>query len=393
MWKRFVIPEGSVLGKSIGLPLFFAGIALLVWNEVHHVHVNKLFDEARSSLTIVTDTVTRDAANEGRMIYMDAWALVGAPAYDDLYGTGGDYLTVRRKVEYKQWVEHRRDVRTKDSDGNTRTKTYYDYSQEWTLEPVNSSDFHKSGHDNYVLVQIPQFKAYSRGASFGPYKLSHELLDSALALPHWAVSLDTRSAKFLAAMDSTSHDGSVKWEVSGDTIYYCNVPGLHLLGDVRVTFEYAPSCHACVMAQPRGEELHPFQASDGYWYTFARFHPQAFDPAEAIDFEVWGNKWLVWSLRVIGWLMLVGALHNMLDWVFGFLNRVPVLGWGARAVESVVSWVLGTVIALIVIAGTLLFLHPLIGAVILGALALGYWLLRHCFRHSDAVLPPPLKPE
>ena len=48
--------HSSWVGKTLGLPLLLAGIALLVWNEYHQMRVKRLYDKAEASLTVLDDS-------------------------------------------------------------------------------------------------------------------------------------------------------------------------------------------------------------------------------------------------------------------------------------------------------------------------------------------------
>ena len=163
------------------------------------------------------------------------------------------------------------------------------------------------------------------------------------------------------------------------------------MGDVRVIFHYRRPCHAWVLAQPRGHVLQPFHPSDGYWLTYARFRQQNFDPEEAIDFEIWGFKMLVWTLRLIGWLMVVGGIKLLLGMLFGILKKIPIIGAVADFGVKLVSWTAGTVLTLLVIGVTFLILRPLLGLAILGGISLLSVAIAWMKRRRQPV-PPPLPP-
>lgn len=392
------------MSKIIGMPLSLAGVLLLIWNEYHHVHAQRLFAEARQHLVELTDTTDVDAANEGKLVFFDAWTCVGDSVFDPLYGVGGHFMAVQRHTQYYQWVEKQERRTYRDAEGNEEHVTHYYYVHQWAGKPVNSDNFHGSApesHRNLILTEIPSAKFYSQGAGMGPYLLHHQLIDSVPPLHPGLALIDTTSQVFAQALDSTTRGGRVPHHLCGDTIYYGHRPHHPVVGDVRVTFSFHPACRAWVLAQPHGRQLQPFQASDGYWLTFCRFGTASFDPREAIDLELWGNKWLVWTLRVLGWLMVVGGIYYLFSWLAGIFGRIPLLGPVLDMGINAVVWIVGTVVSVILIGLTFVVVRPWLGLTILGvvaALIVGLHLLHKRTRRvpppvPSSSMPPPLPPQ
>jgi len=384
------------LGKVLGLPLLLAGIALLVWNEYHQKHVAVLFDEAEQSLTALNDTTRINPEYEGCMLYFDATMHIGDTVADPLYGNGGHFLAVNRKVQYRQWVEHQESEQYTDSDGDTHTRTRYYYMQEWADKPVDSEDFHGKGsyrYKNFVLTDISSVKTYSQGASMGPLFLHHQLIDSVPAAPEGSVPLDVDDATFMAAIDSTTHHGAVTCSLMGDTLYYGNHPYAPIVGDVRVVFSYYPSCHVWVMAQQHGDQLRPYQTEDGYWFTLCRLNTKQFEPKDVFEYERSGQKMLRWTLRILGWLMIVWGIKQVFGWFVGFIRRIPILGPVIEAGVGAIAWVIGTLLALLVIGVTFIWVRPWLGFTILGAIIVGLVGGSILYRRTHPVLPPPLPQE
>ena len=393
----------SWVNKVVGLPLLLAGVALLVWNENHYVHATRLLSEAAKALTPLSDTLNIDPANEGRLVFYDAQVQCGEPVFDPLYGAGGAFAAVQRDVEYYQWIETQEREPYHDSEGNKQYRTRYRYSTAWSQKIIDTESFNtREGRQlsNAPLTRIASEKCYSPHTRLGPYELCHDLIDSIPESEPGVHALDPASKVFLSAADSTTRDGSVPLYVRGDTLYYGSLPDLDIehapnaghVGDVRVIFRYRRPCHAWVLAQPQGHQLKPFQASDHYWLTFARFSQRRFDPDEAIGFEQWGFNTLVWTLRVIGWLMIVGGLKQLMRMLLGFLKKIPIIGvavtWGIAAV----AWVAGTVLAVLVIAATFLFLRPWLGIGLLAGIG-ALWAAAAWWQRSHRPVPPPLPVE
>lgn len=380
------------LGKTWCSTLLLAGLALLVWNEYHHVNMQQLFHEATQSLVIVTDTTRIDSDNEGKLLYFDGWATVGDEARDSLYGIGGHYLSVQRKVEYYQW-EEQQESRQSTQGGRNRREYYYTYHKGWVSDTIDSEMFHDNGsynHKNFTLVPVYKTTAYSRGAKIICYELDHELIDSARTMPPGAVTLDSHSDALRAALDITTGNGKIPHQLLGDTIYYGEDPYRPAIGDVRVTFSFTPECHAWVMAQAHGNQVRPFHSTKDYWVTFCRFSNHQLDPMDEINGEATAQKWLLWMLRVIGCIMVVRGIRHLFDWIGRLLTTIPVLGSIFGAGISAISWIVGTILSVLVIGGAYVVLRPWLGFTILG-ITIGSVLIANIFyRRAHRPVPPPL---
>ena len=139
---------------------------------------------------------------------------------------------------------------------------------------------------------------------------------------------------------------------------------------VRVSFVRRVPAKMWVLAQAHADSIRPFVGSEHYWLTYSRVSTQQFDPQEEIDTETWGFDVLVWVLRVIGWLLMVWGIKWALEIFTSLLAGVPVVGVVATAAASLVSWVLGTALSLLVIALAFLVIRPVVSLCVLGGLAI-----------------------
>ena len=82
---------------------------------------------------------------------------------------------------------------------------------------------------------------------------------------------------------------------------------------------------------------------------------------EIIEAEKEANSALLWILRIVGILMVIGGLKGIFGFIETILKVVPfiagIFGWGV----GIVCTVIGVVWSLIVIAIAWLFYRPLLG--------------------------------
>ena len=142
-------------------------------------------------------------------------------------------------------------------------------------------------------------------------------------------------------------------------LYFGRVPGAPEVGDVRVTFEKVVPAKVTVMAVVDGDTFKPYKAKNGKRFQTLVMGQKSGD--EIIDAEKEANNMILWALRIIGILLVIGGLKGIFGFLETILKVVPfvanIFGWGV----GVVCTVIGIVWSLIVIAIAWLFYRPLLG--------------------------------
>ena len=121
--------------------LFLAGTALLWWNEGRAVKTEKMLDEAGNAYVEMPNPDKKDASLEGELVCGTAFANTEDSLADADFGVGAKAISIRRTVEYYQWVEHSQEKKEDKLGGKEVTTTTYTYSKEWTSRPVESGQF------------------------------------------------------------------------------------------------------------------------------------------------------------------------------------------------------------------------------------------------------------
>ena len=406
-----------------GLLLFVLGTALLWWNEGRAVKTEKMLDEAGSKYVEMENPNKKDASLEGELICGTAMATTEDSLTDADFGIGAKAIALRRSVEYYQWVEHAQTKKEDKLGGKEVTTTTYAYSKQWVSSPVQSSQFHDPAYQNKntVLTTVEDADQYAENVSFGAYKLpeslihsisSREAMDLAIAedmlaqfdkmtqaayerfygiqksiqqpaqpvqqpaqtpaIPDSIRALLSDSA--LAVIDSLQavNDSIVKSMANaenkkdlqyvhqaGNVLYFGRVPGAPEVGDVRVTFEKVVPAKVTVMAVIDGDTFKPFKAKNGKRFQTLVMGQKSGD--EIIEAEKEANNMILWFLRILGVVMVIGGLKGIFGFIETILKVVPfiagIFGWGV----GLVCTVLGIVWSLIVIAIAWLFYRPLLG--------------------------------
>ena len=400
---------GTRVGNSFkaigsGILLFLAGTALLWWNEGRAVKTEKMLDEAGSAYVEMENPNKKDASLEGELICGTALATTEDSLIDNEFGIGAMAISLTRKVEFYQWVEHSQEKKEDKLGGKEVTTTTYTYSKEWVSRPVESAQFKDPAYQNknMVLTTIEDAEQYAENVSWGAYKLNESLihsissregLDLAIAedlLKQFDKSAKTAYERFYGvqknqqpaeqpaetaavsdsakAVNDSINNAIANAENKKDfeyihqasnVLYYGKVPGSPEVGDVRVTFEKVVPAKVTVMAVVDGDSFKPFKAKNGKRFQTLVMGKKSGD--EIIEAEKEANNMWTWALRIIGILMVIGGLKGIFGYVETILKVVPfiagIFGWGIGLVCTVV----GVVWSLIVIAIAWLFYRPLLG--------------------------------
>ena len=404
-----------------GFLLFVLGTTLLWWNEGRAVKTEKMLDEAGSAYVEMENPNKKDASLEGELICGTAMATTEDSLSDAQFGIGAKAIALRRTVEYYQWVEHSQTKKEDKLGGKEVTTTTYTYSKQWVSSPVQSSQFHDPAYQNknMVLTTVDEAEQYAENVSFGAYKLpeslihsisSREGMDLAIsedllsqfdkstqaayerfygvqksiqqptqqsapqqpAIPDSVKALLSDSVK--AVLDSLQAvSDSINKQMANaenkkdlqyihqasNVLYFGRVPGSPEVGDVRVTFEKVVPAKVTVMAVVDGDSFKPFKAKNGKRFQTLVMGKKSGD--EIIDAAKESNNMILWALRIIGILMVIGGLKGIFGFIETILKVVPfiagIFGWGV----GLVCTVIGIAWSLIIIAIAWLFYRPLLG--------------------------------
>ncbi len=434
---------GTRVGNSFkaigsGIMLFILGTALLWWNEGRAVKTEKMLEEAGNAYVEMENPNKKDASLDGELICGTAMATTEDSLTDAQFGIGAKAIAIKRTVEYYQWVEHAQEKKEDKLGGKEVTTTTYTYSKEWVGRPVESAQFKDPAYQNknMVLNTFEDAEQYAENVSFGAYKLSESLirsissnegLDLAIsedllkqfdqntqaayerfygvqkkqptqqptqqpAIPDSLKALLPDSVK--AALDSLQaiNDSIVKSmenaenkkdleyvHQASNVLYLGRVPGSPEVGDVRITFEKIVPAKVTVMAVVDGDTFKPFKAKNGKRFQTLVMGKKSGD--EIIEAEKEANSMILWALRILGIVMVIGGLKGIFGFIETILKVVPfiagIFGWGV----GVVCTIIGIVWSLIVIALAWLFYRPVL-AISLLVLA-GFLIWVFAFKGKD----------
>ena len=405
---------GTRVGNSFkaigtGFILFCIGTALLWWNEGRTVKTEKMLEEVGGAYVEMENPNKKDASLDGELVCGSAMATTEDSLSDSQFGVGAKAIALHRKVEYYQWVENSEEKSEDKLGGKEVTTTTYTYSKKWVSSPIESAEFKDPAYQNKntVLTTVEESDQYAENVKFGAYTLNEALIhrissregldlainedllkeldknaqvayerfygtkksaNQAVEQPAETAVLSD-SAKAVADSLKAVHDSIIKNAVNkkdfeyvhqaGNVLYFGRVPGSPEVGDVRVTFEKVVPAKCTIMAVVDGDSFKPYKAKNGKRFETLVMGKKTGD--EIIDAEKEANNMILWALRIIGIMIVIGGLKGIFGFLETILKVVPfianIFGWGV----GIVCTVLGIVWSLIVIAIAWLFYRPLLG--------------------------------
>lgn len=374
--------------KSIatGFTLFLGATAMLWWNEGNSVKTADMLEEAQGVCVVMENPNKKDASLEGQLVCGTAMAVTEDLLTDKDFGLSVNAISMKRKVEYYQWHETKTEETKEKSDGSEKKIVTYDYRRDWSSTPIGSSKFKQHyGHVNVVLAEFEDGEQWAEHVSFGAYSLNNSLIHSINTYEPLRPELSDDVLRQLDKTIQASYERHyTKKEglnsndlnyihVSDNQLYLGLEPGSPTVGDVRIKFEkVAPAHEVTVVAVVNGDGFGPFKAKNGYMLEKLVMGKKDMD--QFFEDEQETNTFNTWAYRILGIIMVIGALKLIFGFVVTLTKIVPflstIVGWGV----GVICTVLGVVWSLIVIAIAWLFYRPIVGIALLVIAGILVWI-------------------
>ena len=153
---------GTRVGNSFkqigtGFLLFIAGTVLLWWNEGNYKKTADMLEQAQE-VTVEMNNITKVSPEfEGQLVWASGEAATQDVLQDDQFPVSGNYMHLKRDVQYYQWVEHAKEERKDKMGGSEEIVTTYTYTKQWSSSLEDSSSFeHAKGHENPADFAFPE---------------------------------------------------------------------------------------------------------------------------------------------------------------------------------------------------------------------------------------------
>ncbi len=407
--------------------LFFAATALLWWNEGRAVKTDKMLNETEKVCVDMENPSKKDASLDGEVVCASALATTEDSLFDKEFNLAEKAISLQRRVEYYQWVEHAQSTSEDKFGGKEVTTTTYTYSKEWVPRPVDSGAFHDPAFQgkNFVVANYEDQGQWAENVTFGAYKLNESLTHMIMSREAVVLNLDPKGLadidKSVAAIyaknkapqpaptqppvtkdsasvakdsavvakdsvtvvpDSVPQENKVDLDYvhqAGNVLFLGKDTSSPEIGDVRITFEKVVPATVTIVAQVNGDTFKAYKAKNGKRFQTLRMGKK--DADEIFESEHRANNMWLWVFRILGAILVIAALKGIFGFLSTLLKVIPflsnIIGWGV----GVVCTVVGIAWSLIVIAVAWLFYRPLLG---IGLLVLaGFLVWVFAFKGKD----------
>ncbi len=355
--------KNAIVGLLVAPILLLVAGGLLFWNEGRAVQRARDLDQGRNSV-VSLDSPQVDPANDGKLVHTSGEMEVDEPVADQTFGVSAEAVELRRTVEMFQWHEEK-ETETVRRNGEKVKKTTYEYHKDWSADVIDSGHFEdREGHRN--PGQMPyDSKRYRPGeVRLGGFVLGAELIDRIDQVDPYPLEE--------SVMESIPADHQSSATLRDDTIFLDGSPRAPEIGDVRVEYSWIQPGPVSVVAGQTDSTLNPYTSQKlngeiGLVRTGTHSAGALFDEAEA------ENTRMTWILRGVGWLVAVIAVSMLFGPLEVIAGSLPMVGWIAEDLietgATLISLLLGSAYALVVVAVGWLAYRPLIGLGLLAVVA------------------------
>jgi hypothetical protein len=364
---------GALTGVLIGLVMIPGAIWLLAWNEGRAAATARsLAEGARLVLSVTADRV--DPANDGKLVHVAGPVRVPGALADPEFGLriqGAAQL--RRKVEMYQWREESRSETRSRLGGGQETVTTYSYTRGWSDQAIDSSRFRQpDGHANPPM-RVQARNEAAREGQLGAFRLGNAELGQLGNFQ--TVAPDAVPPRFGA----TPIEGG---------LYLGADPAAPRIGDIRVTWSYAPAEQASVIGQQASGGFTPYQTRAGDRLLLVS---DGIVPASAMIRQAeQANAILTWILRAVGTLLVFVGAYLLMNPIVVLADVMPLFGSIAGFGAGLVALLVTVLVAPLTIALAWLWVRPLVGGAVLAVGALLAFGVTRLMKARRAARPAPL---
>jgi hypothetical protein len=351
---------GSIKGVVVGLILFAISFPILFLNEGRAVNTAKALQEGATSV-IEASSQTIDPANEGKFVHVTDQASTDAILEDELFGISVNGIRLNRRVEMLQWKEKQEQQQRKKIGGGTETVTTYSYEREWSPELITSSRFQEAtAHHNPASMPFEQLTKEASDVFVGSFRLPKALAQQITVTEPLEVSLDKVQKEWAEGLrpyrdDATGANGFYWSRASGSSESQ--------IGDVRVLFSVTRPVEVSIMAQQIRDTFTPYTASNGRQLNMLAVGTVSAD--QMIATAAAENSMWTWVLRAVGAILMLIGLSLIVRPLSVLADVLPPVGAVVEMGTGLVALVIAGALSLATISFAWLFYRPLIGVPLL----------------------------
>lgn len=337
---------GLFAGVISGILMILIGTVLLWWNEGNNVRNIRTTNEIEKTVVeIVSDSDPAQYA--GQLVAVGGrFTTVDKSLTDDLFTVSVHTPALRRVVEMYQWEE--------DSDTDSDGDTTYTYEKVWKEGLIDSSNFHRGGHENPTSSPYDSEAWYADKVTLGKYTLSSPQIEQITA--NRTFSPDGENLKI---PDGFTLSG--KWLTNAADL---DKPEI---GDIRLSWKYNDWKELSLIATVSENSFVSYVSSQGKKVNYVTEGNRS--AAEMIADMRAADKALKWVMRLFGAVILVMGYFSLISPLTKIASFVPLLGNVINGALFVVVFLIGMTHSLLIIAIAWFRFRPLLGILLIAACA------------------------
>ncbi len=360
-WDRI---KSAFAGILVGLLLIPVSSVLLFWNEGRAVQTARSLSEG-AGLVAAAPGDRVDAALEGRLVHVTGTLSATGTLRDAEYPVSAENaLRLIRQVEMYQWREETRSETRSRLGGGQETVTTYHYSRAWSSAAIDSSRFRQpDGHQNPPM-RVAAREVVASNARLGAHAIAEAQLRG-FGTPR----------DIMPPPATTARPGQ---QVADGRIYLGNDPTAPRVGDTRISFAVVEAGPASIIARQVGQGFEAYQTRAGDRILMLR--GQRATAAEMFNQAQQDNSILTWVLRLVGAVLMFLGFAMILRPLVVLADVVPIFGSIVGAGTGIIAALLTFVLAPVVIAVAWFWYRPVVAIAVLAVGAVGAfgfgWLAR-----------------
>jgi hypothetical protein len=267
-----------------------------------------------------------------------------------------------------QWREDKKSESRKTVGGSEETVTTYSYKQVWSSSPLNSQEFKiPDGHANPAMRYSGAM--FNGGditlGAFRPGEQVIRMLPDNQDMPVEAAMADALRTRVHGPVQAI--DGR---------FYLGDNPSQPRIGDIRVSYHFAPAGPVSIIGQQSGSDFTLYQTKAGNRILMVK--PGTTSAVDMFSDAQRDNVMWSWIVRFLcAFIMFVG-FKLILDPIVVIADVVPFIGNLMGAGAALVSFIMTAVVAPVVIAVAWLWYRPMVSIIVIAVgagLALGLRML------------------
>lgn len=344
--------KNSFLSIPLGMLFILLGILLLISNEKSAVRNNKIVAELRKEIVnISSDSVdnknnNRLIATKGKLVYFPE------SLSDSKFNVSVNTPILKRVVEVYQWEENSED----DDD-----KTTYTYEKKWSEEIIDSSKFkNSSDHMNPSYKTFESEKYVTESLKVGNFSLDNVYKNQLSA-----------NNDYYDLSNVTLPEGYV---IEGKYITNCVDMSNPVIGNIRISYKYGDYSDVSILGRQENNNIVSYTSKQGTSvYKMVSGNKTGTEMIDSIEKT---NKILKWVKRLIGISLISMGISAILSILTTLLSYIPFLGGIANTGISLVAFLLGLAISLVIIAISWFAFRPVLSIILIAAAVLSVITIR-----------------